>query len=67
MGQDAQKKGVLLAMAIILLWLAGFAFFIAFEGSKLLGEVADPNGAGLWKAIVTGAAQHTLDFEGGAD
>ena len=35
------SKGVLLAIAIILLWLASFAFFIAFEGQQLLGEQAE--------------------------
>ena len=35
---DAATKGVLLAIAILLLWLAGLSFFIAFEGSKILGQ-----------------------------
>ena len=34
---DNGGKSVLLAIAIILLWLAGLGFFIAFEGTKLLG------------------------------
>ena len=37
MNPDGGSKGVLLALAIVLLWLAGLGFFIAFEGSKILG------------------------------
>ncbi len=37
---DNGSKSVLLAIAIILLWLAGLGFFIAFEGSKVLGGKA---------------------------
>jgi len=59
------SKGVLLAIAIILLWLACFAFFIAFEGSKLLGEQADTTGGGLLKAMITGLATRAQKDEGG--
>lgn len=34
-------QGVTLALGIILLWLAGLAFFVAFEGGKLLSEGTD--------------------------
>ena len=37
---DTGSRGVLLALAILLLWLAGLAFYIAFEGSKILGGKA---------------------------
>lgn len=63
MGGSEARKGVLLAIAIILLWLSGFCFFIAFEGSKLLGEVSNPNGGNLLKGIIGGLAQKTIDQE----
>lgn len=56
-------KGVLLAIAIIVLWLAGFCFFIALEGSQLLAEQADTTGGGLLKAILGGLAQRALSQE----
>jgi hypothetical protein len=34
-------QGVALAIGIVLLWLAGLAFFVAFEGGKLLSEATD--------------------------
>jgi hypothetical protein len=34
---DGGSKGALLALGIVLLWLAGLAFYIAFEGTKLVG------------------------------
>jgi len=58
------SKGVMLAIAIVLLWLAAFAFFIAFEGSTLLGEQASTTGGGLLKAMVTGLAAKTQGLEG---
>jgi hypothetical protein len=57
------SKGVLLAIAIILLWLAGLCFFVAFEGSQLLAESASPTGGGLLKAMISGIAQKTLTRE----
>jgi hypothetical protein len=33
-----ESRGALMALGILLLWLAGVAFFIAFEGSSLLAE-----------------------------
>jgi hypothetical protein len=35
---DGGSKGALLALGIVLLWLAGLAFYIAFEGTKLVGS-----------------------------
>ena len=58
------SRGVLLAIAIVLLWLAAFAFFIAFEGSQLLGEQADTSGGGLIKAMVSGLATKAQGLEG---
>lgn len=59
----AGSKGALLAIAIVLLWLAGFCFFIAFEGSKLLGADADTTGPGLIKAMLGGLASRVQKQE----
>jgi hypothetical protein len=63
-GRDP-SKGVLLAIAIVLLWLAGFCFFIAFEGSALLSESSSTTGGGLLKAMVFGLAGKALKQEQG--
>lgn len=63
-GGGEGSKGVRLAIAIVLLWLACFAFFIAFEGSKLLGEQADLTGGGLLKAMIGGLAAKAQGQEG---
>lgn len=55
-GGGSSNKGVLLAIGIILLWLAGFCFFIALEGSTLLGEQSDTSGGGLLRAMISGLA-----------
>lgn len=49
-------KGVTLAIGIILLWLAGLGFFIAFEGSKLLGNMGTAGGdsASFFGKLVAG-------------
>lgn len=58
------SKGMLLALAIVLLWLAGFCFFVAFEGSKLLTESGGgTDGASLLRAILGGLAQKAVDQE----
>jgi len=63
---EKASKGVLLAIAIILLWLAGLCFFIAFEGSQILGEAGPgAQGGGFVKAIIGGLAQKTLSQEQG--
>jgi hypothetical protein len=36
--EERAGQGVALAIGILLLWLAGLAFFVAFEGSKFLAE-----------------------------
>ena len=51
------SNGVLMAIAIVLLWLAGVAFFIAFEGASILGEAIPASGSGgssYLKAAVAG-------------
>jgi hypothetical protein len=45
------NRGVLLALAIVLLWLAGVAFFFAFEGVQNL-QSAETTGSGLFKAMI---------------
>ena len=52
--QDGPGSGVLAAIAIVLLWLAGVAFFVAFEGASVLGTpVALADGTGTnWFASV---------------
>jgi hypothetical protein len=34
----------MLAIAILLLWLAGLSFFVAFEGTKLIGSAGVAGG-----------------------
>lgn len=43
---DGQAAGsaVRLALGILLLWLAGLAFFVSFEGAKFLPEQSGPGG-----------------------
>lgn len=56
-GQAGQSKGTMLAIAILLFWLAGVLFFIAFEGSGILGENPPANskgGASWFKAALGG-------------
>jgi hypothetical protein len=59
------SKGVLLAIAIILLWLAGLCLFIAFEGSQLLAEASEQTGGGFLKAMIGGLADKALKQESG--
>jgi hypothetical protein len=40
------SKGTMLALAILFFWLAGVLFFVAFEGSGILGENAPVSGSG---------------------
>lgn len=64
MEQETANKGVLLAIAIVLLWLAGFCFFVAFEGQKMLPESGpNANGGGFLRAIIGGLAQKAIDEE----
>jgi hypothetical protein len=64
-GGGEPSRGVRLAVAIVLLWLACFCFFIAFEGQKLLGEQADVTGGGLVKAMIGGLAAKAQGQETG--
>jgi hypothetical protein len=51
------SKGTMLAVAILLFWLAGVLFFVAFQGSGILGENAPEAGSGgvsYFKAIISG-------------
>jgi hypothetical protein len=51
------NKGTVLAVAILLFWLAGVLFFVAFEGSGILGENAPESGSGgisYFSAIISG-------------
>jgi hypothetical protein len=51
------SKGTVLAVAILLFWLAGVLFFVAFEGSGILGENAPESGSGgisYFGAIISG-------------
>lgn len=76
MDSSGGNRGVLLAIAIILLWLAGLCFFIAFEGSKLLGSSGLAGGdsetiigrieEGLAKQVQDGTATMTTGNEAGA-
>ncbi len=50
-----KNRGVLLALAIVLLWLAGVAFFFALEGMKDI-QSAETTGGGLFKAMITSLA-----------
>lgn len=64
-----KNRGVLLALAIVLLWLAGVAFFFAFEGVKNI-EQAGTSGGSLFKAMLTSLgdkaqAQETKNSQGG--
>lgn len=60
-GGESPSRGVLLALAIVLLWLAGFCFFIALEGSKLLKESGKGDGPGLFRSMVGGIGQLVVD------
>ena len=56
-GDGGGFKGTMLAIAILLFWLAGVAFFVAFEGTDILGEnvPATPGGgSNYFKAILGG-------------
>ena len=48
--QHEPNRAVLLAVAILLLWLAGLAFFIAIEGLHV--EQGKNNGAGIMASIM---------------
>lgn len=63
-GSGSGSKGVLLAIAILLLWLAGFCLFVAFEGSALWTEQSSAKtGGALAKGLVLGLAQKAASRE----
>jgi hypothetical protein len=49
-GQHEPNRAVLLAVAILLLWLAGLAFFIAIEGIHV--EQGKNNGSGILASML---------------
>jgi len=51
-----RNRGVLLALAIVLLWLAGVAFFFAFEGLSSIEQADTSSGGGIFKALIGGLA-----------
>lgn len=55
------SKTALLALGILLLWLAGLGFFFCFEG--LMVQSADTSGGGLVRALFSGLAGKTQDLE----
>lgn len=62
------SKGTTLAVAILLFWLAGLLFFIAFEGVSLFGETAAETGSGgiSWvKTILSGIGAKAAQWGGG--
>lgn len=67
-GQASQSKGTMLAIAILLFWLAGVLFFIAFEGSGILGENPPANskgGVSWFKAAMGGLTSIAADTASG--
>jgi hypothetical protein len=60
-GVPDAPKGVLLAIAIILLWLAGVAFFIAFEGSKILTESSGTDSSSMLRTMINALGQKSVD------
>jgi hypothetical protein len=63
------SKGTVLALAILLFWLAGVLFFVAFEGVSLFGEQAAETGSGAtsWiKTIISGIGAKAAEWGAGA-
>jgi hypothetical protein len=55
-------SAVKLAIAILLFWLAGMCFYVAFEGQKFLAEgLTAPD---YWSSILQGIAQKAQTQEG---
>jgi hypothetical protein len=64
-----RPNGVLAAIAIVLLWLAGVAFFVAFEGAGILGESMPATGGGgvsYLKAALKGLTASTQTLQEGS-
>jgi hypothetical protein len=63
---EDRPNGVLAAIAIVLLWLAGVCFFVAFEGASILGEAIPAAGGGgvsYFKAALTGLTTKTQTMQ----
>ena len=66
MGDSDRPNGVLAAIAIVLLWLAGVCFFVAFEGAGILGEAMPAAGGGgvsYLKAALQGLTAKTQTLQ----
>jgi hypothetical protein len=62
------SKGTMLAVAILLFWVAGVLFFVAFEASGILGENVPAGGGGgvsYFKAILSGIGAKAAQWGGG--
>lgn len=57
------SKGVLLVIAILLLWLAGLCFFIAFEGSELLRSDSPTTAGSALRSFLAGLSQNIAKTE----
>lgn len=62
-GEKEKNHAVLLAVAIVLLWLAGLAFFIALEGLQV--EQGNTTGSGLLKSMLSGLSGKAAQAEQG--
>jgi hypothetical protein len=68
LGQEP-NKGTMLALSILLLWLAGVLFFVAFEGSKILGQNVAATGEGgvsYVKSILSWVGAKATEWGAGA-
>lgn len=69
MDDSDRPNGVLAAIAIVLLWLAGVCLFVAFEGTGILGEqipAAGGGGGSYFKAALQGLAAKTQTLQEGS-
>lgn len=61
-----RPSGVLLAISVVLFWLAGVCFWIAFEGSGILGQpMPAPGGGGAsyFRGALAGFARTAQDLQ----
>lgn len=61
-----RPSGVLLAVSVVLFWLAGVCFWVAFEGSGLLGQPMPAKGGGgvsYFKGALAGFAKTAQDLQ----
>lgn len=62
------NKGTVLAVAILLFWLAGVLFFVAFQGNTILAENAPELGSGgisYFKGILSWIGAKAAEWGGG--